>query len=136
MRARYRAKSSAKTPCPVYYSGAGSHVEDEAEETHAMRRGSRTKTKSAGKVHGKKAHHRLDRRRRGPAKASRRYADGGQISGQRREQNPPNTSMGDIIRHGFDANPEQGGRAVVVVRPGSSGFLGALNELIGSKPAY
>ena len=59
MKARHKKAGGGA----VYYTGKGSNVEKEADEKHAMKRGGRTK--HMGKVSGKKAHHRLDKRARG-----------------------------------------------------------------------
>ena len=59
----HAAKKHAKGGKVDFYEGGGSNVAKEAEEKHQMKRGGRAK--HPGKVHGKKSHHRLDKRARG-----------------------------------------------------------------------
>lgn len=58
------AKHKADGGRAEYYEGGGSNVAKEAAEKHQMKRGGRAKH-HPGKVSGKKAHHRLDKRARG-----------------------------------------------------------------------
>ena len=64
MKARHHGMKKKAGGGEVYYTGKGSNVEKEADEKHAMKRGGRAKH-HPGKVTGKKAHHRLDKRARG-----------------------------------------------------------------------
>jgi len=63
-RHKHKPEHHAKGGKVDFYEGGGSNVAKEAEEKHAMKRGGRAKH-HPGKVHGKKAHHRLDKRARG-----------------------------------------------------------------------